>query len=142
MRALPVIAALLFAVPAFADDGGAAGSEEKLPPLKVTVDRDKVDLDAHRLELSMSREAKSVKIRVLAEDGSELAEQEHDFSGKPAGATLVVTWQPKSDDAVARIEPASLDQMLHPALDPKAGPVKGPEAKKIIRKGVRVDAPT
>lgn len=27
-------------------------------------------------------------------------------------------------------------------LDPKAGPVKGPEAKKIIRKGVRVDAPT
>ncbi|MCA9592248.1 MAG: OmpA family protein [Myxococcales bacterium] len=104
MRALPVIAALLFAVPAFADDGGAAGSEEKLPPLKVTVDRDKVDLDAHRLELSMSREAKSVKIRVLAEDGSELAEQEHDFSGKPAGATLVVTWQPKSDDAVARIE--------------------------------------
>ena len=70
MRALPVIAALLFAVPAFADDGGAAGSEEKLPPLKVTVDRDKVDLDAHRLELSMSREAKSVKIRVLAEDGN------------------------------------------------------------------------
>jgi Na+-translocating ferredoxin:NAD+ oxidoreductase RNF subunit RnfB len=27
-------------------------------------------------------------------------------------------------------------------LDPKQGPIKGPEAKKIIRKGVRVDAPT
>ncbi len=106
MRALWIVAALLFAFPASADDGGAPdpGAEQKLPPLKVLVDRSTVDLEAHHLEMKMSRAAKSVKIRVLDEMGAEIAEEEHDFSGKPAGATLLVSWQPKNKEPVARIE--------------------------------------
>jgi outer membrane protein OmpA-like peptidoglycan-associated protein len=78
--------------------------EPNLPPLKLDVDRSKVDLEGHRLEVTMSREAKSVRIKVLGESGATIAEQEHDFSGAPAGKALVVTWNPSSDEKVARIE--------------------------------------
>jgi outer membrane protein OmpA-like peptidoglycan-associated protein len=78
--------------------------EKQLPPLKVSVDRSKVDLVARRLEVKMSRTAGSVKIKVLAASGQELAEEEHSFQGKPAGSPLIVTWKPSSDEAVARIE--------------------------------------
>jgi outer membrane protein OmpA-like peptidoglycan-associated protein len=78
--------------------------EKKLPPLKVVVDRSKVDLKARRLEVKMSRTAEMVRIKVFDEMGAELADEEHDFSGMRAGSPLVVTWKPKSKDPVARIE--------------------------------------
>ena len=87
------------------DDAAA----RKLPALKVSVDRAKVDLAAHRLEVKMSREAASVKIKVLDELGGEIAAEEHKFKGKPAGAPLLVTWKPKSADRVARIEVYAYD---------------------------------
>jgi outer membrane protein OmpA-like peptidoglycan-associated protein len=80
------------------------GGDKKLPPLKVTVDRSKVDLEKHRLEVKLSRTAKSVKIKVLGDSGDTLAEEEHDFEGKPADTPLIVTWTPKKKEPVARIE--------------------------------------
>ncbi len=80
-----------------------SASEKKLPPLKVSIDKAKVDLDDHRLEVKLSREAASVKIKVWGESGAVLADEEHDFSGKAAGAALLVTWKPSSDEKVAKI---------------------------------------
>jgi outer membrane protein OmpA-like peptidoglycan-associated protein len=77
----------------------AAGS-----PLKVQVDKTKVDLKQHRLEVKMSHPAGKVKLQVYAESEAVLAEEEQDFSGRPAGAPLIVTWTPSSDASVARIE--------------------------------------
>ncbi len=79
-------------------------SDAKLPPLKVSIDRSKVDLADHHLEVKMSRTAASVHIKVMDESGDVLADEEQDFKGKPAGTPLVVTWSPKNDSAVARIE--------------------------------------
>ena len=79
-------------------------SDEKLPPLKVSIDRSKVDLKDHHLEVKLSRTAASVHIKVLDESGDVLADEEEDFEGKPAGTPLVVTWSPKNDSPVARIE--------------------------------------
>ena len=92
-----LLALVVLALPAWADDA-------KLPKLVVSVDRAKVDLSAHRLEVKMTRTAKSVRIKVLDASGDELAEEEHAFEGKPAGTPLVVTWKPKNDEAVGRIE--------------------------------------
>lgn len=101
--------ASLAAAPAAADAPADAprpeqDGDEKLPKLVVSVDRSKVDLAAHRLEVKMTRTAKSVRIKVLGESGAELAEEEHDFDGKPAGTPLVVSWKPNSSEAVGRIE--------------------------------------
>ena len=85
-------------------DNGAQQDDAKLPPLKVTIDRSKVDLEHHQLEVKLSRTAKSVRIKVIDDSGDVLAEEEHDFNGKPAGTPLVVTWSPKNDSTVARIE--------------------------------------
>jgi outer membrane protein OmpA-like peptidoglycan-associated protein len=88
------------AVTAHADDSAPA----KLSPLKVTVDRSKVDIEHHHLEVVLSRTAKTVDIKELGDSGSVLADETHDFSGKAAGTPLLVTWQPSSDEPVARIE--------------------------------------
>ena len=82
----------------------AAGS-----PLKVQVDKTKVDLKAHRLEVKMSHPAGKVKIEVYADSEAQLADEEQDFTGRPAGAPLIVTWTPSSDAAVARIEVKAYD---------------------------------
>jgi len=80
------------------------GTEERLPPLKLEIDRSKVDLDAHRFELKMSRSAKKVRVRVRDAEGNTLAEEEQAFHGEPAGTALVITWHPSSDAPVARVE--------------------------------------
>src|ERR1017187_967715 len=77
--------------------------------LKVQVDKGKVDLKQHRLEVKMSHPAGKVKIEVYAESDAVLAEEEQDFSGRAAGSPLVVTWTPSSDAAVARIEVHAYD---------------------------------
>ncbi|HEY4395678.1 MAG TPA: OmpA family protein, partial [Polyangia bacterium] len=73
----------------------AAGS-----PLKVQVDKTKVDLKQHRLEVKMSHPAGKVKVEVYADSEAQLADEEQDFTGRPAGAPLIVTWTPSSDAAV------------------------------------------
>jgi outer membrane protein OmpA-like peptidoglycan-associated protein len=77
--------------------------------LKVEVDKSKVDLKQHRLEVKMSHPAGKVKIEVYAESEAVIADEEQDFTGRAAGAPLVVTWTPTSDAAVARIEVHAYD---------------------------------
>ena len=98
MIRIPLAAAILAA--AFAPTVAAAAGS----PLKVQVEKSKVDLKAHRLEVKMSRPAGKVKIQVFADSEAVLADEEQDFSGRPAGAPLIVSWTPSSDSAVARIE--------------------------------------
>lgn len=79
------------------------------PPLRILVDKSKVDLKQHRLEVKMSRQAGKVSLVVTGESGATLAEDEQDFTGRAAGTPLVVTWTPSSDEAVARIELRATD---------------------------------
>lgn len=72
--------------------------------LEVTIDRSKVDLDNHKLEVKLSRAAQKVKIKVLGSSGTVLAEVEKAFNGAAAGTALVMTWTPSSNEAVARVE--------------------------------------
>jgi outer membrane protein OmpA-like peptidoglycan-associated protein len=111
MRRTPFARALLLAVLAVAPLSSPpivalAGepAETQLPPLKVTIDKSKVDLDAHHLEVRLSRTASHVSIKVFGESGALLTEEQQDFSGKPAGTPLVVTWHPSSGETVARID--------------------------------------
>jgi outer membrane protein OmpA-like peptidoglycan-associated protein len=97
------IAALIL-VGALAHRTLAAGS-----PLKVQVDKSKVDLKQHRLEVKMSHPAGKVKIEVYAESEAVIADEEQDFAGRPPGAPLIVTWTPTSDAPVARIEVHAYD---------------------------------
>src|SRR5205085_813547 len=80
-------------------------------PLEISVDRSKVDLKAHRLEIKLSRKPSKVAIRVEAESGAVLAEEEQDFSDRPAPSPLVVTWTPSSDEPVEKIEVRATDTL-------------------------------
>jgi outer membrane protein OmpA-like peptidoglycan-associated protein len=86
-----------------------AASAAGAATLKVAVDKGKVDLKAHRLEVKMSRPAGKVKITVYSESNAVLADDEQDFSGRPGGTPLIVTWNPSSDDAVGKIELRAYD---------------------------------
>jgi outer membrane protein OmpA-like peptidoglycan-associated protein len=77
--------------------------------LKVQVDKGRIDLKQHRLEVKMSHPAGKVKIEVYAESDALIADEEQDFPGRPAGTPLIVTWTPTSDAAVARIEVRAYD---------------------------------
>jgi outer membrane protein OmpA-like peptidoglycan-associated protein len=101
------------APPASANDAGAtaaAGAREPMP-LKISVDRAKVDLKQHRLELVLSREAERVTLQVTGDSGGILTDQEMDVTGKPAATPLVVTWSPSSEEPVAKIELRAFDAL-------------------------------
>jgi outer membrane protein OmpA-like peptidoglycan-associated protein len=103
----------LVAAPALAaeSDDGPAPEEapQNLPPLEVYIDKAKVDLEAHRLELRMSRKAGRVVVKVFDEQRGVIAEEEHDFAGRPANSLLKVSWSAGSDEKVARIEVFAYD---------------------------------
>jgi outer membrane protein OmpA-like peptidoglycan-associated protein len=113
-RWLPCVAVLLFAgvcPPALAESEPAESErpEPTLPPLQVTLDKNLVDLERHSLEVRMSRKAGRVEIKVYADSGVTLAEESHNFDGRPANSPLRVTWSPASDEAVAKIEVYAYD---------------------------------
>ena len=106
----------LLALLAWSRPGLPAGKTAKKPAgataasaLGIVVDRSKVDLKEHRLEIKLSRTASKVSIRVEGESGAVLAEEDKDFSQRPAGSPLVVTWTPSSDEAVEKIEVRAAD---------------------------------
>ncbi|MCC6558845.1 MAG: OmpA family protein [Polyangiaceae bacterium] len=95
--------------PGLARAGDPAGApaealQAKKAGLKVTIDRSRVDLAGHRLEVKLSRPADKVKLKVIGESGGVLYEGETSFSGAAADSALVVSWTPSSEEAVARIE--------------------------------------
>jgi outer membrane protein OmpA-like peptidoglycan-associated protein len=71
---------------------------------KVQIDKSKVDLQHHRLELRLSLPPAEIEIKVLAETGEILADERQDFTGQPAGAPLTLTWTPSDPAPPARIE--------------------------------------
>src|SRR4051812_2810709 len=99
----PALAVVLVAASA-ALVAAAGGS-----PLRVQVDKSKVDLKAHHLEVKLSHPAAKVKITVYSDSDAVLAEEEQDFTGRGAGAPLIVTWTPSSDAAVGRIDLRAYD---------------------------------
>ncbi|HEX9295591.1 MAG TPA: OmpA family protein [Polyangiaceae bacterium] len=77
--------------------------------LQVLIDKSKVDLKEHRLEVKINHVASKVTIKVFDESNVVLADQEHDFDGRAPGSPLIVTWSPSSDAPVARIEVFAYD---------------------------------
>jgi outer membrane protein OmpA-like peptidoglycan-associated protein len=105
------LAVALTALPSstHADDSGTGANLGAREPLKISIDKSKVDLKQHRLEMVLSREAAKVTLRVIGDSGGILADQEIDFSGKPSGVPLLVTWSPSSEEAAAKIELRAFD---------------------------------
>ena len=97
---------------ALADEPGprreapAAGTKAAL---QVSIDKSKVDLNEHHLELKASRDLAKVTLRVTGDSGAVLADVERELSSYPAGKALVVEWNPSSDETVVRIEVFAYD---------------------------------
>src|SRR5258708_8536913 len=72
--------------------------------LDVLIDKSRVDLKEHRLEVRMNHVASKVTLKVYDDSNAVIADEEHDFAGRAPGSILVVTWSPSNDAAVARIE--------------------------------------
>ena len=80
-----------------------------LEPLEVEVPREKVDLDARSLEMTMSRPAGQASIRVVADTGDVIDEGFVPFNGEVAGTPLTITWSSK-DETVIRIDVQGYDE--------------------------------
>src|SRR5436190_10229836 len=96
----PLLLALSLFLPAIAHAQPAPPPPPASAPrsgLEILIDKSKVDLKEHRLEVKMNHPADKVTIKVLDESGVVLADEEHDFSGRPAGSALAVSWSPSSD---------------------------------------------
>jgi outer membrane protein OmpA-like peptidoglycan-associated protein len=103
LAALLVTAGTLELLPAGADEPAPAPAPAK-PPLQLTVDKTKVDLDGHRLEVKASRALAAVTLKVTGDSGAVIADVQRDLAAYPAGKPLVVEWQPSSDEPVVRLE--------------------------------------
>ena len=79
----------------------AVGGE---PPLKLSIDKEKVDLEAGCLEVRLSRPASRVSLEVLGGAGEVLAKVDQRFSNVKANQPLLLRWPVKKGRAVARIE--------------------------------------
>ncbi len=98
-----VVLALGIAPATYADDAPARVS------LVLQIDKSKVDLAGHHLELKASRDLSKVAIKVFGDSGNIIADETHDLGPQPAGVPVVVTWNPGSDEAVVRIEVFAYD---------------------------------
>jgi outer membrane protein OmpA-like peptidoglycan-associated protein len=74
------------------------------PKLAISIDRAKVNLDAHKLELTLTRAACKVELKVFGESGKILADEAQAFDGAAPGTPLSVSWSPTGAEAVLRIE--------------------------------------
>jgi outer membrane protein OmpA-like peptidoglycan-associated protein len=83
-----------------------AGSKPgpKTPKLALSVDKAKVDLDGHKLDVTLNRPACKVELTVVGESGKILAEEAQAFNGAAPGTTLSVSWSPVRAEPVLRIE--------------------------------------
>ncbi len=90
-----------------AGHGGARG-----PVLKVQVDKSHA-LDEHRMEIRMSRPPGKIEITVTSEDGRVIADLDQDFTGKSAGAPLVVSWDQPRDQPIGSIDLKMYDRDGH-----------------------------
>lgn len=105
---LAVALALGLAQPAFADESGSGTGAQPRSPLQVVLDKSKVDLQEHHLELKASRDLARMTIHVIGESGAVLADEARELV-HPAGKVLLVQWTPSSDEPVVRIEVSVYD---------------------------------
>jgi outer membrane protein OmpA-like peptidoglycan-associated protein len=85
--------------------------------LKVQVDKSKVNLKEHHLEVKMWPRSSKISLVVVGESGATLAEEEQDFTGRPAGSPLMVTWTPSKDEEVAKITIKAGDERGYVGLE-------------------------
>jgi outer membrane protein OmpA-like peptidoglycan-associated protein len=78
-------------------------------PLQLLIDKTKVDLNEHHLELRASRDLAKVTVHVVGDSGNVLAHEVIELSSHPAGTPLVARWTPLSDEPVLRIEVFAYD---------------------------------
>ncbi len=117
-----VLTALSLLLGGLAGPALAAKKAFRVPALAAQIDRSKVDLKQHRMEMKLSLPAGKVKVQVYSESDALLAEEEHDFTGRPAGSLLVVTWKPSNDEPVGRIEGHATDATGQATYDFKLTP--------------------
>jgi len=99
-----ILLATLTAACFMAGAAHAEGGHRATPAPQIQIDKSKVDLANHRLEMRLSHPPADVEIVVTADTGEQLASERQDFTGQPAGSPLIVTWTPSSDAPAARIE--------------------------------------
>ena len=88
------------------------GSSSFGDKLQVTIDREKVDLKRHRLEVVMDRPVSKIELKVLGENKQVLAEETF-TPRESAGDAITLRWSPSSDESVARIELRAFDAEEH-----------------------------
>lgn len=107
---------LAAALPTVASADDAASPPVRVRPsavLHMSVDRSRVDLRAHRLEVVLSRDADNVSIKVTGESGAALAEHDTDVSDATPGTPVEITWSPSSDEPVTKIALRATDADEH-----------------------------
>jgi outer membrane protein OmpA-like peptidoglycan-associated protein len=86
-----------------------AASAVAAPPLKVDLDKSRVDLAARKLELRMNKAPARVDLKVFGASGdAPLLEHSQDLAGHAAGETMTVTW-PDPGGAVTRLDLRAYD---------------------------------
>ncbi|MDC3956721.1 OmpA family protein [Polyangium jinanense] len=81
--------------------GAAAGPKKKL---EISVDRARVDLEGHKLEVKLTHAACKVELQVIGESGKILANAAKAFDGAAPGTVLAIDWSPIRAETVSRIE--------------------------------------
>lgn len=72
--------------------------------MKIGYARDRLDLDAHTLEFTLSKPAAHAELKVVGEDGKELATATADYHGERAGTWLPIHWAPERAGDVLALE--------------------------------------
>lgn len=81
-----------------------------LAPPTLTVGPDAVDLDARTVTLAVDREAPTIALKVIGDDGAPLAELQETLAGAKAGAPLTLAWKTSSTARVLRIDVRATDR--------------------------------
>ena len=72
--------------------------------MKLGYTREHLDLEAHTLEFTMSRPAGHAELKVIGDDGTELATASADYHGERAGTWLAIHWSPARAGNVLALE--------------------------------------
>lgn len=81
-----------------------------LKPPRVTAASDAVDLAKRSVTVSMDHDAKQLEVRVLADDGTTVADLSESFEGSKAGTPLTVKWSQPDAARVLRIDVRATDR--------------------------------
>ena len=72
--------------------------------MKIGYTNESFDADAHRLTFTMSRPAGHAELKVIGEDGNQLAAATADYKGERPGTPLAITWTPTHAGNVLALE--------------------------------------